>query len=184
MHFKNNKLFCYINSFELDLIDNLPKNTSIIYRNYNDPINEELIINIRNKCKKKGVKFYLSNNIKLAIKLNLDGAYIPAFNKNFTHNIFTMKKKFELLGSAHNLKEIRQKEKQRIKIIFLSPIFMSKKNKNFLGLYKFLNLKKQTNKNIVCLGGINFENIKKVKLIDVYGIAAIELFKNKKFKYL
>ena len=71
----------------------------------------------------------------MALELNLDGAYLPSFNKNFNHLSFRLKKKFILIGSAHTIKEIRLKEKQGVKIIFLSSIF--KKNKNYLGLYKF-----------------------------------------------
>ena len=44
MHFKNIKFFCYINSFDSDFISNLSKNTSIIYRNYQNPIDENLIL--------------------------------------------------------------------------------------------------------------------------------------------
>ena len=33
-------------------------------------------------CKLQKRKFYLANNLKLAKKLNLDGVYIPSFNKN------------------------------------------------------------------------------------------------------
>ena len=33
--------------------------------------------------KKKGCNFFLSNNVKLAIKLKLDGVYLPSFNKSF-----------------------------------------------------------------------------------------------------
>ena len=184
MHFKNIKFFCYINSYDLELINNLSKNTSIIYRNYTDPIDENLIKKIKNHCKKKGVKFYLSNNIKLAIKHNLNGAYIPAFNKDILHNAYSMKKDFELIGSAHTLKEIREKEKQNVNSIFLSPLFSSKKNSQFLEIYKFLNLKKKNLKKIVCLGGITFNNIKRTTLLNVDAIAAISLFKDKKFKYL
>ena len=65
-------------------------------------------------AKKKGFKFYLSNNIKMAIKLNLDGAYIPSFNKSSKHLAFSLKKNFCIIGSAHNLKEIRIKENQKV----------------------------------------------------------------------
>ena len=41
----------------------------------------ETNLKLKKYCKKKGYKFFLSNNIKLAIKLDLDGAYIPSFNK-------------------------------------------------------------------------------------------------------
>jgi len=114
----------------------------------------------------------------LALKLNLDGAYIPAFNKDFKVNSYRLKKGFTLIGSAHNLKEIRTKELQNINYLFLSPLFTSKKNKKGLGIYKFINLSKKTKKKIICLGGINKDNIKKINLIKPYGIAAISYFQN------
>jgi len=127
-------------------------------------------------CQKKKISFFLSNNIKLAIKLNLDGAYIPAFNTSFSHNSYSFKKKFKLIGSAHNLEEIRIKEKQNVSSIFLSSIFKNNKYKKFLGIYKFLKLMKLTKKDIVCLGGINEKNIKQVKLIGLNNIASISMF--------
>ena len=127
-------------------------------------------------CQKKKISFFLSNNIKLAIKLDLDGAYIPAFNRSFSHNSYNLKKKFKLIGSAHNLKEIRIKEKQNVSAIFLSSIFKNSKYKKFLGIYNFLKLMKLTKKDIVCLGGINEKNIKKIKLIDLNNIASISMF--------
>ena len=184
MHFKNIKFFCYISSFDSNFISNLPKNTSIIYRNYENPSDENLILKIKKYCKKKRIKFLLSNNIRLAIKLDLDGAYIPSFNRNIEHNIYSMKKDFELIGSAHNLNEIREKEKQKIKYVFISPLFYSKKNDSFLGIYRFLKLKKLTFIKTVCLGGININNIKKIKLLNIGAVAGISLFKDKKFKYL
>ena len=128
----------------------------------------------KNYCKKKGLKFYLSNNVKLAIKLGLDGAYIPSFNKNFNHLSFTHKKNFKLIGSAHNLKEIKIKEKQKVNKIFLSSLF--KKNKNFLGINKFRLLSKLTNRKIVVLGGVSKENVKKLKILDQSEFAGISYF--------
>ena len=53
----------------------------------------------------------------MAIKLNLDGAYIPSFNKSSKHLAFSLKKNFCIIGSAHNLKEIRIKENQKVEKI-------------------------------------------------------------------
>ena len=98
------KKYYFISKFNTNNIDKQDGQTAIIFRNYSSKkINEDLIIKIKNYCKRKSLKFYLSNNIKLAIKLNLDGAYIPAFNKSFTHNSYRLKKNFKLIGSAHNL---------------------------------------------------------------------------------
>ena len=111
----------------------------------------------------------------MAIKLNLDGAYIPSFNKSSNHLAFSLKKNFCIIGSAHNLKEIRIKENQKVEKIFISSLF--KKNKNFLGMYKFKSLAKLTKKNIVVLGGISEKNIKKLSLLnhpDFAGISFLE----------
>jgi len=138
------------------------------------PVITELL-EMRTFCKRKGIKLYLSNNIQLAIKLGFDGAYIPAFNKSFKHLNYKLKKNFEILGSAHNIKEIRLKEKQKVSLIFISSVF--KKNKNYLGLYKFINLKKLTDINTIALGGINRSNLKKLSLTNCAGFAGISYFK-------
>jgi thiamine-phosphate pyrophosphorylase len=133
-----------------------------------------LILKIKRYCKKKSIKFYLSNNIKLAIKLDLDGAYIPAFNKSLKHLAYSYKKNFGIIGSAHNLREIRIKENQNVKKIFLSSLF--KKNQNFLGINRFKLLSKLTRKDIVVLGGISKDNKKKLPLVGQSSFAGISHF--------
>jgi len=167
--------YYFINKFDTNNIDKQDKQTIIIYRNYSsDRPDQSLILKIKRYCKKNSIKFYLSNNIKLAIKLNLDGAYIPAFNQNFKHLTFSYRKNFKLVGSAHNLKEIRVKEKQKVSKIFLSSLF--KKNKNFLGINRFKLLSKLTKKKIVILGGISNKNKKKLSLLDQSEFAGISYF--------
>ncbi len=167
--------YYFINRFETNNIDKQDKETIIIYRNYSAKKHDEkAILNIKKYCRKKGAKLYLSNNIKLAIRLDLDGAYIPSFNKSLKNLNYSYKKKFEIIGSAHNLKEIRIKEKQRVNKIFLSSLF--KKNKNFLGLYKFKLLSTFTRKKVIALGGISKKNIKLLKLLNVKGFAGISFF--------
>ena len=167
--------YYFINKFDTINIDKQDKQTTIIYRNYSSkPTDQSLILQIKRYCKKKSIKFYLSNNIRLAIKLNLDGAYIPSFNKSLKHLAYSYKKNFRIIGSAHNLGEIRIKENQNVDKIFLSSLF--KKNKNFLGIYKFKLLTKCTSKNVVMLGGISKKNKKKLSLIGQYDFAGISYF--------
>ncbi len=167
--------YYFISKFDTNNIDKQDKCTVIIYRNYScKKNNEKQILKIKKYCKKKSIKFYLSNDIKLANKLNLDGAYIPSFNKTTKHLAFSYKKNFNIVGSAHNLKEIRIKEKQKVNKIFLSSLF--KKNKNFLGINKFRVLSKLTNKKIVVLGGISKNNLKKIKILNQSEFAGISYF--------
>ena len=141
-------------------------------------VDEKLIIKIKNYCKKKGNTFLISNNIKIAIKLDLDGAYIPSFNKEKKHLAYSVKKNFILLGSAHNIYEIRTKELQNVNAIFLSSIF--KKNKNYLGINKFKSLYLLSGKPLIALGGISVKNKKKLALTNCHGFAGISFFEQKK----
>ena len=173
----SNKYY-FINKFEQSHIDKQDKKTVIIYRNYNREVDKKIILEIRNYCKKKGNKFLLSNNIKLSIKLNLDGAYIPSFNTNKRHLSYSYKKNFIIIGSAHNIYQIRTKELQNVNQIFLSSIF--KKNQNFLGIQKFKLFASLSKKKIIALGGITRKNISKLKLVNCDGFAGISFFEQKK----
>ena len=174
MHVNLPNKYYFINKFDTNNIDKLDKNTGIILRNYSSKNNIDTILNLKEFCKKKGFKFYLSNDVRLALNLNLDGAYIPSFNKNTKHLSFTLRRKFLIFGSAHNIKELKIKEKQKVKIIFLSSIF--KKNKNFLGINKFKNISMLTKEKIIALGGISHKNQKKLNLVNNFGFAGISYF--------
>ena len=177
MHKKNIKKYYFIKKFDKSNIDKQDNNTTIIYRNYSKKLKIKEILKFKHYCKKKGLKFLLSNNFKLSLKLNLDGVYLPSFNNNFCHLNYNLKKKFLIIGSAHNLKEIRIKELQKVKLIFLSSIF--KKNKNYLGLNKFKNFSNFSKKKVIALGGITKSNIKILKMTNCSGFAGISFFKKK-----
>ena len=174
MHVNLPRKYYFINKFDTNNIGKLDKNTGIILRNYTAKINLNLIISLKKFCKKKGYKFFLSNNVQLALNLNLDGAYIPSFNNDTKHLAFSIKKKFLMLGSAHNNKQIKLKERQLVKIIFISSIF--KKNKNYLGVNKFKLLSRLTNNKVIALGGVSNKNLKKLKLLNCFGFAGISFF--------
>jgi len=114
----------------------------------------------------------------VALKLGLDGVYLPSFNNDLKHLNYPKRKNFLILGSAHNYKEIKKKELQKVDIIFIASLF--NKKKTYLGLNKFKILSKLTNKKIVALGGINKKNLKILNLLRVYGYSGISLFDQKK----
>ena len=92
-----NKKYYFIDKFDTNNINKQDKQTAIIFRNYSSNLpDEQLITKIKSYCRKKSLKLYLSNNIKLAIKLNLDGVYIPAFNKSFKHLAYSLKNDFKI----------------------------------------------------------------------------------------
>ena len=149
----------------------------VIYRNYKDIKRETELIKIAKLCKRKKIQLFVSNDIKLVLKVKADGLYIPSFNKKKFFNLEN--KKLKVLGSAHNRKEIYEKISQKCDAIFLSPVFYMKKYKKFLNIYKF-NLLSRINKvDFMALGGINDKNIRKLKLLNIKGFGGIRMFKKK-----
>ena len=126
MHIKLLTKYYFINTFDTNNLQKQDRDTIIIYRNYSSSnININKLIKLKNFFRKKGNKFFLANNFRLALKLRLDGVYIPSFNKDFNHLAFSTFINFAIVGSAHNLKEIRIKELQQVRNIFLSSVFKS-----------------------------------------------------------
>ena len=170
--------YYFINKFDTNNIDKQDKQTTIIYRNYSSkPTDQRLILKIKKYCKQKSIKFYLSNNIKLAIKHRLNGVYIPSFNKVKNFNFLSKPNDFIIIGSAHNRAEIKLKEDQGCNLIFLAPIFKVNKKIGFLGINKFNLLTVNSKSVFIALGGINQKNIKKLKLLNCEGFAGISWIK-------
>ena len=169
------KIYCFVEDLNKDYIHNLKKDVAIIYRNYKKKLNIKKLIDFNKECKKKKIYFYLANYSKIAIRLALDGVYIPSFNKK--KNYITNKPiNFLILGSAHNLPELKIKEEQGVDCIFLAPLFLTKKSNKFLGINNFKKLSNETKKRVIALGGLKKNNLSKIKLLNIHGYASISLF--------
>ena len=181
MH-KNLKIYYFIENFNFKELSNINKSINIVFRNYSNINYLDDLLKVKEFCKKKRICLYLSNNIKLAKSLLLDGVYLPAFNKKLSYNNLNLPQNFKIIGSAHNASEIKIKEKQNCDEIFLSPIFKTDKHKSYLGAVKFNLQAIETKKKIVALGGINPDNLKKVRLTRSIGIASISWIKKNGLK--
>ena len=179
MQKKISQLYCFVDEYNYAELSKLSKNINIIYRNYKKNINISTLLSIRNYCKKNRIKFFISNNIKLAIKYKLDGVYIPAFNKQINFIKYFLPLNFTIIGSAHNNTEILIKQKQGCNTIFVSPIFKVKKKNYFLDIVKFNFLTLNKKIQFIALGGINKKNKNKLKLLDICGFAGISYFQKK-----
>ena len=178
MQKKNPSIYYFIDEYNIDELTNLGKNIHLIFRNYKNSPRISTINSIKNFCKNTGRDFYLSNNIKLALKLRLSGVYIPSFNNkiNFA-TIYSLPNNFEIIGSAHNIKEIRIKKLQKCTKIFLSPIFKTLKSKKYLSTSRFNLITLAQKTEFIALGGINENNYKKLKLNKISGFAGISWIK-------
>ena len=172
------KFFVFLDKYDSQIFKNNNIHMGIIYRNYNAEKRENELVKIAKACKKNRNQLFVSNDVKLAIKVKAEGIYIPSFNK--TKGFANLEKKnIKILGSAHNQKEIHKKISQNCAAIFLSPIFYIEKSNKFLGVHKFNYLAYSNNTNIFALGGISESNIHKLKLLNIKVFGGIRMFKKK-----
>ncbi len=151
----------------------------LIYRNKENIDDLDALKRFRKNCKLKFIKFYVANDIKLAIALNADGIYISASNKSFK-SLILRKKNFNIIGSAHNFKEIDHKLRQGCRSILVSKLFTVDyaKRSVFLGIIKFNNLFNYC-KFIVPLGGIKLSNLNYLKNVRSNSFAILTELKKK-----
>ena len=156
----------------------------IIYRNNKKIDSLRDLLKFRQICKSKAIKFYVANNIKLAISLNSDGIYLSSHNREFKYLNFR-KPNFKIIGSAHNIKEISGKIKQGCCIILLSKLFIVSYDKKaaYLGLIKFNNYFRIFN-NLIPLGGIKLNNLNSLRSVNSKGFALFSEVKKKPTKII
>ena len=156
------------------------KKFNIIYRNFKKLENIDDIKKFRKQCKLKQIKFFIANNTKLAITLNADGLYVSAFNKDLK-SLHYKKSNFSIIGSAHNMKEIKLKILQGCNHILLSKLFKVDYDDKapHLGIIKFNIFCNKISKNFVALGGIKIEKLNYLKDINCKSIAILSELKKK-----
>ena len=175
----------FVEDFKPSDLNNLNKNISIIYRNYKKKMNESTILSLKDYCRINKRKFYLTIDIKMAIKHQLNGIYIPSFIKTNNFNFISKPKNFLIIGSAHNKMEIKTKENQGCSLIFLAPTFKVNKKIHYLAVNRFNLLTLDSKNNFIALGGVNESNINKLKLLNCSGFSGISWIKKnglKKFR--
>ena len=176
------KYYLFIeNTRDIDLSNiKLSNKFIIIYRNKNKIENFDKLLKFRRNCKSKRIDFFIDNNIKLLTDLHADGLYISAYNKDLNLTKFR-KKKFKIIGSAHNIKEINIKNLQGCTNIVFSRLFETSYTfkRGFLGIIRFNLLTKARNENFLPLGGIKLSNLNKLKIINCRSFALLSEVKKK-----
>ncbi|MDA9624427.1 thiamine phosphate synthase [Pelagibacteraceae bacterium] len=179
--YKNNYYLYIENTQILDLnLIKIRNKFIIIYRNIHKKEELKKLVKFRLKCKQKGIKFFIANDIKLTMKTKADGLYLSAFNKSFTAK-YRCFGKLDLIGSAHNFREILYKKKQGCSKIVLSRLFQTnyKNKKDFMGIIKFNINVKRLSIELIPLGGIRISNINYLKIVNSESLAILSEIKKK-----
>ena len=172
------------------MLKNLPKETCIIFREYDLPSRErgELALKYIKIAKEFGYNFLVGKDFNLAVKIKSDGVHFS--DNDLTKSLLKiryscLKNNLIFSFALHNPKNLFFLGKLRPDIVFLSPVFKtsSHENKKPLGLFNYLKIAKIFNKkiaknNFFPLGGIDLQNLRRLNKINITGFGAIDFFKN------
>jgi thiamine monophosphate synthase len=184
----NNIKFYFFTSYINELIiKNILKfkNIAIIYKPEScKSVNYQQLDNIRKFSTYHRIALIIIDDIKLAAKYKADGFFISSNNKKTYNFSCYIKKNIFIIGSAHNTMEYFMKIRQGCSQIMLSPIFYNKKyslNK-ILGVIKYNLISRDWIRKTIALGGINLNNLKKIKMTNATSVAFVSLINNDKIK--
>lgn len=160
-------------------IENLPKDTLVIIRDYNHPEREIYAEKIAAICKKRRLKFLVAGDLKLAKKLKANGVHLREdMAKDI--RIWRLKNSKQIITiSAHSASAIQKIQNYNVDAILLSPVFPTSTHPCALslGIKNFKNLSKQSKIPVYALGGVDKENVEKLEQCNIAGIAGIDMFR-------
>ena len=138
-------------------------------------------------CKKNGVKFLVNDDPILSKKLNADGCHLGQKDMDIKNARKIIGNKIIGITCHNSIKLVKAAVKDKASYIALGAFFLTTTKKvKYKATTKILNkVKKLTKTPIVAIGGINFDNYKKL-LLNNANLLAISgyIWNNKKYKPL
>ena len=180
------KFYYITSSLDQVKIKNIKKfrDIGVIYKQENDKSVDILnCYNLKNICKKYQIPFFVSDDFKLATKLDANGVFLTSLYKRPVNNSI-LKKNFKILGAVNCQLEYFLRARQQCDTIVFSPLFYNEKyslNK-ILGVVKFNLITLNWQKKISAMGGVKYENVKKIQITNCNSISFIKFLENFKIK--
>ena len=130
---------------------------------------------IYNICKKYDASYIINDYSNFSLNKYCDGIQLTSNNLKEIRKM-NLDKRYILIGSCHNIDEIKICNNLEVNLILISPVF-STSNKTGIGWKKFKELVNESKIPVFALGGLNYpDDIENVKINGGVGIAASKYF--------
>ena len=130
---------------------------------------------IYNICKKYDASYIINDYSNFSLNKYCDGIQLTSNNLKEIRKM-NLDKRYILIGSCHNIDEIKICNNLEINLILISPVF-STSNKTGIGWKKFKELVNESKIPVFALGGLKYpDDIENVKINGGVGIAASKYF--------
>ena len=130
---------------------------------------------IYNICKKYDASYIINDYSNFSLNKYCDGIQLTSNNLKEIRKM-NLDKRYILIGSCHNIDEIKICNNLEINLILISPVF-STSNKTGIGWKKFKELVNESKIPAFALGGLKYpDDLENVKINGGVGIAASKYF--------
>lgn len=155
----------------------LPAGSAVIVR-HTDVIEKiKLALKIKSLCRKHKVKLLLSNDVKAAIKLGLDGVHFSEKEalRQRKKTKFSTQKNFIFTSACHSLWALKRAEHANMDAVLISPVFTTRSHPDSkgLGALHFQCWATQTHLKCYALGGITPKYAQRLSSSKACGFAGI-----------
>lgn len=165
------------------VIETLPENSAVIFRDYRMPHREALAGRLARLCRTRGVMFLVGGDARLAGRVGADGLHLPEWSLGSApFSIQTPPKGF-VTASAHNIRALARAALLGVDAVLLAPAFhtASHPERRGLGIHRLQRLMAYSTLPVYALGGMTEAKMKHLPPMDrLAGVAGISLFMKKK----
>lgn len=169
--------------FPENIIESLPHDSMVIFRDYDHENRAELASALRYICKTKGIKFLVAGDLTLALMVDADGIHLPEHMINEAKTIRDAHSDFFITGACHANTVLEYLPKNELDAVLFAPIFATTSHPETLndptltiGSSTLKDICEDISVPVYALGGVNEMTAKQLIGTGVAGIAAISGF--------
>ncbi len=158
-------------------IPRLPAGSALIVRHTDAIKKVQLALKIKPLCRKHKVKLLLSNDVRAAIKLGLDGVHFSEkeARRRGRKPKTTLLKNFIVTSACHSLWALKRAERANLDAVLISPVFTTRSHPDSKGLGALFFQCWATHTHLKCyaLGGITPKAAQRLSNSKACGFAGI-----------
>lgn len=163
-----------------EVIDQMPKGSMVILRDYDDENRYDLAQALSYICKSKEIKFLVAGDLTLALMVDADGVHLPEFMMDEVINIQRDHSDLIITVAAHSSKALEKADQYNVYAALLAPIFPTKSHpetlndpEKVIGVDQLAECCIHHKTPLYALGGINQETAKMIMHTGLAGFAVI-----------
>jgi thiamine-phosphate pyrophosphorylase len=157
------------------IIKALPRGTGVVLRNYEQPNRHAWAKRLVQLCRKRHLPVLIAGDDKLAWQCRADGVHWP---EGLIRRPRRRHAKNRLItATAHHARGIQAAWRSRADAVFVSPVFATRSHPGAaaLGVIRLAILAKGSGgRPVIALGGITSATVRQLRPARIYGIAAID----------